>query len=138
MNGAPSRVTPDTVALALALGLVVVLLLVSAIALVEITETPPAPLAAENLTQILATVLGGMVGVLGAYLGRSARRRPRPGPELVELAPVEIPARPVSRYPRRPYDQDAPTEELERDEAPPRLTSLGAPRRARESRARAR
>jgi hypothetical protein len=122
VTGRRSRVTPDTVALALAVGLVLVLVVLSVIALVEISGPSRQP--GENLTQILATILGGIVGALGAYLGRSARRRPAPGPELVELAPAELAPRSIAHYPRRPVDQDA-TEELTRDEAPPNLTSLG-------------
>ena len=59
------RVTADTVALALAVGIVLVLIVLAASALVDSIDsgaTSRAP--SENLTQILATILGGIVGAL--------------------------------------------------------------------------
>jgi hypothetical protein len=78
------RPSADLVALVLGAGVVLVLLVLASVALVDSIERGGSAAPSENLTQILSTILGGIVGALGAYLGRSAiegRRRPDPPAE---------------------------------------------------------
>ena len=76
-------------ALVLGIGLVLVLAILASVALVDTIETGTAHGApSENLTQLLAAGVGGIVGALGAYLGRAGERRPRAS-ELDEGPVVE-------------------------------------------------
>jgi hypothetical protein len=54
--------------LAVALALAVVLILVTAIVNV-VDRQAPTPTLGENTTQVLTSAVGGIVGVLGAYVG---------------------------------------------------------------------
>ena len=101
-------VTVDTVAAILAGGVIVVLSILATTSLVDATRSGAAATRpSENLTQILATVLGGIVGALAAYLGagrvgaraRHAPGRPRPRPRP---APPPLPV--VTEL----YDADDP------------------------------
>ena len=76
------RAGADLVALVLAVGVVLVLAVLASVALVDALEANGAARApSENLTQILATILGGVVGALAAYLGRRGTDpATRPGP----------------------------------------------------------
>ena len=60
------------VILALSLGAAVVLILTTAIINV-IDHQAPTPTLGENTTQVLTSAVGGVVGVLGAYVGYSFR-----------------------------------------------------------------
>ena len=66
----------DVVALALALGLLVVVLAIVVGAIVNITEplsgTKSTATLGENITQVLTATVGGVVGVLGSYVGYRA------------------------------------------------------------------
>jgi len=62
------------VVLAAALGVAVVLILITAIVNV-IDHQAPTPTLGENTTQVLTSAVGGIVGVLGAYVGYSFRDR---------------------------------------------------------------
>lgn len=44
----------------------------------------------ENATQILTTAFGGMIGVLGAYLGFRAGQEDRPDVEVPPAEPAEV------------------------------------------------
>jgi hypothetical protein len=61
------------VILALSLALAVVLILCTAIINV-IDHQAPTPTLGENTTQVLTSAVGGVVGVLGAYVGYSFTR----------------------------------------------------------------
>jgi len=64
---------PDVVAIILAIGLVTVGLLIGLALVVNVTKGHnPTPTLGENTTQILIAVMGGLIGVLGSYLGYSA------------------------------------------------------------------
>jgi hypothetical protein len=66
----------DRVALVLAAALVVAVVGLFAAVLANIVSNhQPAATLGENTTQVLSGLIGGIVGVLGAYLGRVARRR---------------------------------------------------------------
>ena len=60
--------------LAIALGVTVVLIMVSALINV-VDHQAPTPTLGENTTQVLTSAIGGVVGILGAYVGYSFRRR---------------------------------------------------------------
>jgi hypothetical protein len=70
------RLGVDLVALvlAVALGVTVVLIMVTAIINV-VDRQAPTPTLGENTTQVLTSAIGGVVGILGAYVGYSFRRR---------------------------------------------------------------
>ena len=70
------RLGVDLVALvlAVALGVTVVLIMVSALINV-VDHQAPTPTLGENTTQVLTSAIGGVVGILGAYVGYSFRRR---------------------------------------------------------------
>ena len=86
------RPSADLVALVLGVGLVLVLLVLASVALVDSIEYGGSKAPSENLTQVLSTILGGIVGVLGAYLGRAAiDRRRRPD----ELKGSSVPKEPI-------------------------------------------
>ena len=65
------RPSADLVALVLGVGLVLVLLVLATVALVDSIEYGNTKAPSENLTQVLSTILGGIVGALAGYLGRS-------------------------------------------------------------------
>ena len=76
MDGRPRRVTADTVALVLAAALVIAVTgLMTAVIISVVDNRQPVQTLGENTTQVLSGLIGGIVGVLGAYLGRVARRR---------------------------------------------------------------
>jgi hypothetical protein len=77
------------VALVLGVGVVLVLLVLASVSLVDSINTAGGTrtVPSENLTQILATILGGIVGALGAYLGRAGMQRRGAAPD--DEGPVE-------------------------------------------------
>ena len=64
------RQGPDAVALVLAIGLCAIgsLILLATVVQILDHQTPDLTLS-ENATQILVAAIGGLVGVLGAYMG---------------------------------------------------------------------
>lgn len=68
------RPGPDLVATILALALVVAVLVfgIAIIVNVVLDEVPVTTLG-ENTTQVLSGLLGGIIGVLGSYLGRHGK-----------------------------------------------------------------
>lgn len=71
------RAPVDWVALVLALSLgltVVLILLVSAVQIVN-SSFPQVKLS-ENATQVLIAGVGGLTGLLGAYIGNASAKRP--------------------------------------------------------------
>jgi len=66
----------DIVAMILAVGLVTIAFLIGLALIVNVAEGHnPTPTLGENTTQVLTTVLGGLIGVLGSYIGFSIQRR---------------------------------------------------------------
>jgi len=66
----------DIVAIILACGLVVAVVLLFAGVIVNIsTHHNPTPTLGANTTLVLNTMFGGIIGLLGAYLGHSLKRR---------------------------------------------------------------
>jgi hypothetical protein len=64
----------DLVALILALTLAMGVLLITATSIINVTtHQVPTQALGENTTQILTSVLGGIVGVLGGYVGFKTR-----------------------------------------------------------------
>jgi hypothetical protein len=70
------RLGVDLIALVLAvsLGIAIVMIMVSAIINV-VDHQAPTPTLGENTTQVLTSAMGGVVGILGAYVGYAFRRR---------------------------------------------------------------
>ena len=74
--------------LAVALGMTILLILVTAVIIIVDREAPT-PSLGENTTQVLTSAVGGVVGILGAYIGYSFRGRPRNnGEDQDEEAPL--------------------------------------------------
>jgi uncharacterized membrane protein YjfL (UPF0719 family) len=69
------RITVDVVALVLAivLGLAVILIMSSVLVQVIDHETPQT--LGENTTQIIIAITGGLIGVLGGYVGARVQER---------------------------------------------------------------
>jgi hypothetical protein len=65
--------------LAGALALTVTLIMVTAIVNV-VDRQAPTPTLGENTTQVLTSAIGGVVGILGAYVGYSFRNNRHGGP----------------------------------------------------------
>jgi hypothetical protein len=62
----------DWVAMALAFGLSVTLILILVVTAVQIKNPRiPEVMLSENATQVLIAGMGGVIGVLGAYIGRN-------------------------------------------------------------------
>jgi hypothetical protein len=62
----------DLVALVLAVGLSVMLVLITVGAIINVAQgsgSHPAPTLGENSTQVLTAAIGGVIGVLGTYVG---------------------------------------------------------------------
>ena len=71
----------DLVAIILAIGLVTVGLLIGLALVVNVTKGHnPTPTLGENTTQVLTSAIGGVVGILGAYVGYSFRNNRHGGP----------------------------------------------------------
>lgn len=68
MNGAPERRGTSVVAVVLAVGLATAVNLITFAAAYDAIFSK-GPGLSENATQILTTVFGGMIGVLGSYVG---------------------------------------------------------------------
>jgi ABC-type nickel/cobalt efflux system permease component RcnA len=68
------KINVDVVAfvLAIALGLAVVLLMSAVIINVSEHQTPTQTLG-ENATQVIVAIIGGIIGVLGGYIGARVR-----------------------------------------------------------------
>ena len=85
----------DLLALLLGVGLVFVLVLLAATALIDAAQGNGGSRPSENLTQLLAAGVGGIVGALAGYLGRGAldRRGTDPDdPEPEGLGSDDVPA----------------------------------------------
>jgi hypothetical protein len=70
------RITVDLVALvlAIALGLGIVLIM-SAVIINVIDHQTPTQVLGENATQVVVGIIGGLVGVLGSYIGARVYKR---------------------------------------------------------------
>jgi len=74
------RRSADVVAVILAAGLGVVMILIMVTAIVNVVDRQaPTPTLGENTTQVLTSSIGGVIGILGAYVGYSFR--PPRGPD---------------------------------------------------------
>ena len=60
---------PDSVALVLAIGLALVASLILLGTIIQILHGSPEVVLSGNATQVLVATTGGLVGVLGAYMG---------------------------------------------------------------------
>jgi len=69
------RPTVDHVAviLAIALALAVVMIMTGVI-LNVVSHKNPTPTLGENSTQVITAIIGGLIGVLGGYIGARTRR----------------------------------------------------------------
>jgi H+/Cl- antiporter ClcA len=75
MNRKP-RINVDVVAftLAISLGLGVILIMVAV--LIQVLEhQEPVQTLGENTTQVLTAIIGGLIGVLGGYVGARVQQR---------------------------------------------------------------
>jgi len=69
------RPTVDHVAVILALALLLaVALVMTAVILNVVSHKNPTPTLGENATQVVVAVMGGLIGVLGGYVGARTRR----------------------------------------------------------------
>jgi len=65
------REPADLVALVLAVGLVLISAEIGVALIANVVQGHnPAPTLGENTTQVLLATMGGLIGILGAYLGR--------------------------------------------------------------------
>jgi Co/Zn/Cd efflux system component len=81
LGDARRKRTADLVALILAITLAVVMVLIMITAIVNVIDhQSPTPTLGENTTQVLTSSIGGVIGILGAYVGYSFRP-PRHGPD---------------------------------------------------------
>ena len=73
----------DIVALVLALGLTVALCLILVVTGIQVIKGGSFPKVelSENATQILIAGMGGLTGLLGAYIGVNRSRRPSEPPK---------------------------------------------------------
>jgi len=70
------RVTVDTVALVLAIALTLaVIAIMSALVINSINHQAPSQTLGENTTQVIIAIVGGLIGVLGGYIGARVHRR---------------------------------------------------------------
>ena len=78
MDTPPGKRRPDgvdRVALVLALTLALGVALIVTVSMINVgTHQVPTQALGENTTQVLTSVLGGIVGVLGGYVGFKARK----------------------------------------------------------------
>jgi hypothetical protein len=64
----------DLVACILAAALAVAVVLILTTAIINVADRQaPTPTLGENTTQVLTSLVGGVVGILGAYVGYSFR-----------------------------------------------------------------
>ena len=71
-----SRITVDTVAAILAVALVLAVILIGVAVITNVIEhQTPTQTLGENATQVLVALVGGLVGVMGSYIGFRAARR---------------------------------------------------------------
>jgi hypothetical protein len=65
-----------TVALVLACALTLLVAgIITAVVINVTTHTNPTPTLGENTTQVLTGITGGLIGVLGSYVGYAMRHR---------------------------------------------------------------
>ena len=70
------RITVDLVALVLAVALALAVTLLMVVVLLNVVshQTPTQTLG-ENATQVIIAIIGGLIGVLGSYIGARVRHR---------------------------------------------------------------
>ena len=69
------RPTVDHVALVLALALTLAVALIMAAVIINVADhQTPTQTLGENATQVIIAVTGGLIGVLGGYVGARTRR----------------------------------------------------------------
>jgi hypothetical protein len=70
----------DVVAVVLAAGLVLISFLIGLALVVNVAEGHnPAPTLGENTTQVLTATMGGLIGILGSYIGYALHERRQNG-----------------------------------------------------------
>ena len=70
------RITVDIVALILAIALAIAILMLMIIILVNVIDhQTPTQTLGENATQVIIAIIGGLIGVLGSYIGARVRHR---------------------------------------------------------------
>jgi len=68
------KISVDLVALVLAIALgISVVLIMTAVIINVVSKRSPTPTLGENATQILTAIIGGLIGVLGGYIGAKVR-----------------------------------------------------------------
>jgi len=66
----------DLVALILAIGLVVIASFIGLALVINVAENHnPVPTLGENTTQVLMALMGGLIGILGGYIGYALHER---------------------------------------------------------------
>jgi Mn2+/Fe2+ NRAMP family transporter len=82
------RVTVDMVALVLAVALALAVTLLMSVVLVNVIEhQTPTQTLGENATQVIIAIIGGLIGVLGSYIGaRVIQRNGKTEPKDLLLA----------------------------------------------------
>jgi hypothetical protein len=76
------HINVDLVALVLAISLGLTMFMIALAAIINVTiEKNPTPTLGENTTQVFTAAIGGVIGVLGSYIGYRARNRSDNGKE---------------------------------------------------------
>jgi hypothetical protein len=93
----------DVVAIILSIGLVTIGILIGLALVVNVVRGHnPTPTLGENTTQVLIAVMGGLVGILGSYLGYSAFLASHPPPPPPPPPPASERVTEEHAWPRPP------------------------------------
>ena len=72
------RVNVDVVAFVLALALLLAVAMIGVSVIVNVSShSNPTPTLSENTSQVMTTLFGGIIGILGSYIGSRMERRNR-------------------------------------------------------------